>query len=55
MWNDWDVTPPARMTGFLATLTDTQKEEALSYSGPDTHPSQPDAILDLIRSERPNK
>ena len=35
MWNDWDVTPPARMTGFLATLTDTQKEEALSYSGPD--------------------
>jgi hypothetical protein len=36
MWNDWDVTPPARMTGFLATLTDTQKEEALSYSGPDT-------------------
>jgi hypothetical protein len=28
---------PRAMTGFLATLTEAQKEAALAYQGPDTH------------------
>lgn len=32
----WETRPARPMTGFLATLTDEQKAEALTYRGPDT-------------------
>lgn len=31
------VCKPRAMTGFLATLTDEQRKQALDYRGPETH------------------